>query len=786
MGLQSFPIFAPKNGLRTNVKPVFLPDDAWAQLFNGYVWRERTLKREGLKLLGRLTRVLTSQSLGNTTAGPTTTIANIFSTLGIPELHPELQTGTLVITVGGTDTATFTDNGNGTFTVTGKGSSTGSFVNYETGHVVLQFSPNANGGQPITANLSYFPSLPVMGIVERDLSIINQVQTIWFDQTYAYIWNGTGFNEFIPGTTWASSNSDFFWAFNYRGSADNVRLLFETNFVNTAANPMRFTDGITWTTFQPIIADNPPSAAQSLLYSAKILIAYYGRLLALNTWEGTTAGGNIAAVNFYNRCRFSAYSADPTAANAWRSDQFGQGGFIDAPVNEQIIGATFIRNTLVVTFENSTWQLRYVGEYGLPFTWERISSDFGSESTFSSVLFDNYMLAIGDKAIIASNANGSNRIDLDIPDTVFGFQNQNNGKQRVYGIRNFQKEIVYWNYVDSNFGPTPVALSSLIFPTNVLLYNYRNNTWAIFRDNVTALGNFQNSGNILWDSLTVTWDSFTVTWDNIQSQALFPSIVSGNQQGFVHLYQEDSGVGTTTPIQEEPSETISAVNLGVTPIQLTIYNHNLANDEIVFIMGLQFLDASLFTPISTSLNNAFYQVQVVDANTISLFQWNFSTLQYDNNFTFTPSPSNYLYVGGGLLTLVPKLSIISKDINLFQANSLQTKLSRLDLLMQPSSASQVAINLLKNATPAPLTTDPDIDFDPVWSGVMSTVLSPSFYASDDSDYSWFRHYVTLAAQYFSINITYDDNMMNTQSTHYDPFTLYAINAWCRPGGKNVF
>lgn len=767
MGLQPFPIFAPKNGLVTNTKPVFLPDDGWSELTNAYIFRDRALKREGLKLLGRLRRILTAQALGNTVAGPPNTITfnNIFTTLSIPESTAEIEPRSLVITVAAPDTATFTDNGDGTFTVTGSGVAAGSYVDYVTGKVVLQFSALV-GGAAITADLNYFPGLPVMGIPSRDLPAINNEQTIWFDTTYAYIWNGTGFQEFIPGTTWASSNSDFFWAYNYRGSADSTRLFFVTNFVNNAANPMRYTDGITWTDFAALIT------ATDTLFSCRILVAYYGRLLALNTWEGPTGGGAAGALNYFNRCRISQLGS-PIAADAFRSDIFGKGLSLDAPTNEAIIGAMFIKNTLIVEFEQSSWQLRYVGEYGLPFIWERVSADFGSESTFSSVLFDNHMLAVGDKAIIAVTASGADRIDLDVPDQIFNFKNANNGVQRVFGIRNYQKEVVYWNYADAQSG------ANITFPNKVFLYNYRNNTWAIFRDSVTAFGNFQNSSNITWDSATVTWDSDDVTWDDFENQSLFPDIVSGNQQGFVHLYQEDSGDQVAFAIQEEPSLTITAIDLTVTPISLTVNNHNLLDGEIIYFFGLMFVNSTTFVPVSTDLNDNFYRVTVVDSNTITISKWNTTNKQYDNDFSFTPDPATSLYIGGGTITLLPKLSITTKDINLYQAKSLQTKLSRIDFLMQPSNDAAMTVNLILNASTS-------ISGNLlVGNKEMSTSLTPPFYPPG-SDYSWFRFYATLSAQYFRVNITYDDTLMNTKSTHIAPWTMYAMNAWTRPGGKNIF
>ena len=830
------PIFVTgyRDGLMKNKKPMLLPEDAWQTLENGYVWRERVLKREGLKLLGRLQRDISGGTLPDSQASPWT--VDLFTSIGlsgfitaatqanpcqitsedhnlvngdqilitgvvgmtqlngntytvtvvdpdnfiigvdstlytayvsggfwtnISETHPQIVPGSVTITVGA---IVFTDNGNGTLSSVTLGNS--GYINYNTGIAVLTHT--AGAGASSSVSFSYYPSLPVIGIPTRDIATINAEQTIWFDEKYAYAWTGTEFAEFIPGMTWNSSDSDFFWWFNYRGAADSTRLLFVTNFVNTADNPMRYTNGSAWTDFKPIIADNPPSVAQSVIYSARIIVAYYNRLLLLNTWEGLTAGGNAGAANFFNRCRFSQVGS-PIASDAWRGDQFGKGGLIDAPTNEAIISATFVRSVLVVTFEQSTWILRYVGEYGTPFMWERVSSDLGSESPFSSVLFDNYMFAIGDKAIIAANPNSVERVDLDLPDQVFEFKNSNDGTKRIFGIRNYQKELIYWNYADSNTN------GDVIFPNRVLLYNYRNKTWAIFRDNITAFGTFQNPNNLTWDSQSVTWDSDEVTWDDAQNQSLFPSIVSGNQQGFINLYQEDEGVISVSPMQEQPSLSITGVNLN-SPVQLTIINHNLEPNEIIYLTGLMFIDGSTHLPVSTNLNNQFYQVGIVDVDTITISLWNGTA--YENNFPVQPATSA-IYVGGGLVTLIPKLNIVSGDINIYQKNSLQTKLSRLDFLMQPTNGAGMTVNLFVNAS---FVSQGNVLVGNT--GISTDLTQPFYYPG--SDYSWFRFYATTYGQYFNINVTYDDSLMNQTVTHTEPWTMYAINALVRPGGKNVF
>lgn len=767
MSLQQLYIAGSDAGLQLNKKPFLIPDKAFSKLENAYVWRDRVVKRQGLKTIGQLRRVFTGSStlsLGNTVALQTTYIyANIFAAfvppIGASEPDKSIEPGSLVITIAAPDAATFTDDGSGGFSVTGVGVAAGSSINYATGAVTIVISASV-GGAAITADMNYFPGLDVMGIPDREINTINDEETIFFDTKYAYRFIGTGFQEFIPGTTWSGTDSDFFWSTNYRGSTADARLFFTTNFVNNASNPMRYTDGNTWTTFQPIIADNPPSSVQSLLYQAKILIPYYGRLLALNTWEGTTAGGNVGAANFFNRCRFSQIGS-PIATDAWRQDQFGKGGFIDAPTNEAIVSAIYFKNTLIVFFERSTWQLRYVGEYGLPFLWERISSDFGSESKMSAILFDQGVAAVGDKAIIQSNSLTVQRIDEQIPDLVFTFRNAQEGIERVTGIRDFQRQLVFWNYSDSNLGRK--------YPNKVLVFNYINGTYGIFRDNVTSFGTFQPNNNITWDALDVFWDDDEVKWDDFDTQSLFPTIVVGNQQGFIHSYGYSS--------LDDPSLSISAVTLA-SPIILTIPDHNLESSEIIRLTNLQFVDASN-VPLATNLNERIFQVQRIDDDNISLSEWNGSI--YIENYSYTPAPAGSTYIGGGKVTLFPKLNIETKDFNPFAKDGNQVKISYVDFLTDVPGNSDAAMTVqyLLNSSPV-------VIGNVIVGNQEVEQYLPSPYYVPQSDYAWHRFYATSAGQYIKIRMTYDDVLMNRLSTHTGSWVLNAMSLYVRPGGKQVF
>lgn len=775
MSLQSFFVTGYSGGLQSNKKPFLLPDQAFHTLYNAFVWRERVKKREGLEFLGRLRRIYsTPTTLSTQASGSSYTNADILADASInvrsTEPNAEIDPFSVKVQVGA---VVFTDdNGNGLLVGVPSGNSGN--INYSTGELNLSFSPALGGLTNVDVTFSYFPSLPGMGILQQELSGINDQRSIWFDTKYAYFWNSNAatdsFQEFIPVVIWHGNDSDFFSGLNYRGVNPQDRAFFVTNFNNaqngeSSVDPIRYTtDSINWNTFAPLV-----SATQTL-YQARILVAYYGRMLALNTFEGATGAGQAAAVNFYNRCRFSQ-RGDPLGADAWQTDIFGKGGSLDAPVNESIISAIFIKNTLVVTFEYSTWQLRYVGEYGQPFIWERVSADFGSESTFSNVLFDNHILAIGDKAIIAANGVGADRIDLDIPNQIFDFKNANNGQKRVFGIRDYQRELVFWSYPDSETQAAPNT--ALTYPNKVLVYNYRNKTWAIFRDSVTCFGTFNSTQNITWDNTNVFWDDEDITWDDFDSQSQFPYIVCLNQQGFASKY------GYSTPDQQ--SLTVQDIDITVSPIRITSPKHNLQTFEIVYLTGLNFVNAAKNASLTSSLNDQTFQVIVVDEDNIDIYKWNSTTKSYESNFSFTPV-NTAVYQGGGVMTLFPKLNVQTKDINIFQEKGMQIKLSYIDFLMEATPSASMTVNLFINSSPSASGNPP---INPVWSRNMSTALTSGFYPPG-SDYAWFRYYATLSAQYFNINITYNDDLMNNYQTHAQKWTMLAINAWCRPGGRNPF
>ena len=244
----------------------------------------------------------------------------------------------------------------------------------------------------------FYPALPVMGLCNYEKGAINNQPSYGFDTKFAYLyansWNrvGEAQNVIFHGT-----DSDFFWTCNWNGITDNQTALFITNFNATVGapgatdDPMWFYNqdvAVPWAVYSP-----PFTAAGDIVYSARLIIPFKDRLLLLNTVEQNAAHAVNTA--YTNRCRY-CHNGSPFAASAFlevNQAGFSGGGYIDAATEEAIISAEFIKDRLIVYFERSTWELAYTGNQVLPFTWQKINTELGSESTFSVVPFDKAVLA---------------------------------------------------------------------------------------------------------------------------------------------------------------------------------------------------------------------------------------------------------------------------------------------------------------------------------------------------------------------------------------------------------
>ncbi len=766
-GYQPLKITGMTTGLVQSREEFILPDDAYPVLENAFIFRERIKRRQGLSTLGRLRRTFIASSLGNSGASPWT--FNIYATLVppiTPEATAEIEPGSVVITIG---VIVFTDQGDGTLTSPTAGNS--GVINYITGSVTLTHT--AGAGVATTINFNYFPGLPVMGLRSRELNNINNEQLIAFDTVYAYRF-ATGWEEFIPGTTWSGTDFDFFWSTNYWVGDSNRKIFWTTNFSGTGGDPIRYTNGVAWADFAPQI-----NVAGDLLNQCLVLLPFRGRLVAFNTLEGPALGTSAA---FTNRIRWASIGnpftvvspiVSTVSADAWRDDIRGKGGFLDIPTSEAITAVGFVRDNLVIYCERSTWQLRYTGRSIAPFQIEKVNSELGSESTFSAVQFDTSLVGVGDKGIVECDSYQSDRIDIKIPDLIFEFNNEEHGTDRVHGIRDFQQKVAYWIYpYEPGSGP------SNKFPNRRLVYNYENDSWAIFTDSLTALGNYQPLTSARWQDFTTpvedTWEQSNFPWINFP--ALFPALVGGNQQGFV-MY-----LGSNLQPKVSNDETLAIQNIVLSTVDVvTSVDHNLVTGQVI-----QILDIPTGTPYATSLNEQIFGVVVLTKDTFQIWSFNSANGTFDTPVVF----SEGTYIGGGRIAVRDGFSIVSKKFN-FIDDGQNIQLGYVDVLLETTSNGAISLNVYidyndnspinivpQNQIPLILPPAPDTFFN---STIPTSSTSSTF--TDASKY-WHRVFCPVRGAFITLEWT----LSNAQLVGVEQENNVQLDAqilWLRRAGRQL-
>ena len=791
MAIDRFLIAPLKSGLVTNTKSWQIMDDAFEYLQNAYIFRGRLRKRFGSQLMGPTeANPLTSRlrvSIG-TTDGVTGNLGATNLPGGTPQLAigQIFSVGTVIFTVtilGNVATLT-TDP-----TITGAINST---ANPNTFAIV------GNGVTNLATAVYWYPSLPVMGITQYEIGAINNHPTYAFDTQFAYAFS-SGWNR--SGTAvWKGNDTNYFWADNWQGVTGDP-VLFVTNFNFTVGagtpaatdDPIWWLDGTTWTSLPGTVAGGgffflPGNSAVKtgpFVQTARIIIAFKNRLVLLNTVEnnnvnGTGAGG--VATQYVNRCRFS-FNGSPFARNAWyepnQMDSSGSvvnnnniaagAGYIDATTEEAIISAEFIKDRLIVYFERSTWELVYTQNEVLPFIWQKLNTELGSQSTFSTVPFDRDVLTIGNTGVHACNGSNVRRIDEKIPDKIFEFETRSGGTLRTAGIRDYFNELVYWAYVADFEQPFQK------YPNQVLVYNYANDSWAVNDDCFMCFGYFEQATDETWaSSAPITWENFDGDWVSNLFQANQRQMLGGTPEGFVLQIDSEQD-------RNAPSMSITDIEFnGTATLTLTIINHNLDPEPTEDTFDMDFIlieNVVATTAAMAALNGTIFQVlSVTDANTITIATQPPLVL-----------PNTEVYAGGGTAARVSNIQINSKNFNPYADQDNNVYVAKADFAVERTVAGAITVDYKTSYAPNLMLNDGgSLGTNTIMgNGILETSpYDPQLYPFETfQDLLWHPIYFQSSGEFIQFVMYFNLNQMLTNGVVLSPFQLQAICLYTQKVGR---
>lgn len=730
------------SGLETDVKPWLIADNAFARLENAYIFRGRVRRRMGSILMGSSqleSRLRGSLGLTDGAGAASGTVPGTVYAVG-----QIFSIGEDIFTVNATGTPATLLSTNPAITVT---------YNTSTGAYTVVGAPTATAvyfypATPVMGISSYYvPATNNFTSIAFDTQfsyIFDKINNYW-TAISGTAWTGTDYQQFwsvnFQGTT---QNLNYLWTTNFNAT-DGIRYFDGTTWTQpvlnyTVGSVIDTTDGagdasgnvpggsgfigqvfnIGTTSFTVTLAagaltvsaggtgtgtfDTATGAytftgaqintsiyftGDNQILTSRLIINFRNRLVVMNTVE--TVDG--VSKKFVNRIRWSA-SFNALSPNAFMFNLPGNGGVADAPTYESIVTAQFIKDRLIVYFDNSTYELAYTGNEIAPFIFNKLNNELGAVSTFSEIPFDRQVLGIDNTGIHACNGSNVSRVDEKIPQLSFGINNAEEGRQRVCGIRDYYAEMAYWTYPDQNRN------SQFYFPNKMLIYNYVNQTWAINDDTITSFGYFLRTDitpGAKWGTTYTSWEDLLILWNSgayAQSNSEFRTIAMGNQQGFTFILQQD--VTSNAPVLSITDVTSYSDGL----MTISCINHNLDLGDFIL---LQDMNGLTFSDGTNTLPTAMAKVTSngIDSglpNTVNLILLCRNPDKEDIENLFISTKISGTYTGGGVASRVSQINILTKQYNFYTGEDRSIYVSKIDFLVDKTKNGIVAIDFLNSST----------------------------------------------------------------------------------------
>jgi hypothetical protein len=359
----------------------------------------------------------------------------------------------------------------------------------------------------------------------------------------------------------------------------------------TAGGSAQMGDGIRWydasgfNDFAPPLDNLSTAGSSTYLVGCRIIIPFGNRLLALGTFEATSAQilGGIS-IYYANRIRYCQVTATTFYANspsnvtstplAWASNIQGYGGFIDLDTTERIISAEVTQGSLILGMESEQRKLTNTGIETDPFVTQVINPDYGSAGTHATIPMDKGILTVGEYGFITTSSYDAKRFDLPIIEQIFQVNPDSNGYERICGGRDFVNEVIYFSY-PSIFNPQDIGSNPNFFPDTTIVYNYREPSFGIWLESATTYGLVKSSvASSRWASLTdFVWEDWDIPWNALpDSASTYPFVAFGTPQGFVMLkWANESTNDPSMVIQNisgpnaDATYSITSVNFNLSP-----------------------------------------------------------------------------------------------------------------------------------------------------------------------------------------------------------------------------
>lgn len=244
-------------------------------------------------------------------------------------------------------------------------------------------------------------------------------------------------------------------------------------------------------------------------------------------------------------------SSKPFVPTNLASDVSGNGAATVAPTGDWIMSTEFLRDAIVVFFLKSTWLFRFTQSAIEPFRFDKINTSRNTNAPYGSVEYDLQCTSMGNKGLIYCDGNNVDRYDINIIDQFLEIESK--AFNQCFSLR-FDTLNQTWMLYPSN--EDAVGGSTQLTSSRVLLYNFLENTWAVYRRALSCIGQGATVTDLTWASFAPgsgsvadgkTWEEWDYKWNAYQNLSEMPALLGGDQVGFI--FELDTGeTDNGTPI----------------------------------------------------------------------------------------------------------------------------------------------------------------------------------------------------------------------------------------------
>ena len=233
------------------------------------------------------------------------------------------------------------------------------------------------------------------------------------------------------------------------------------------------------------------------------------------------------------------YSGIRDAAGNGDSFNAPGSGLLSADTYELMKGALNLGDVLVLNFQRSSWTLEKTRDVFNPYFVRKIPSVLGTDAGFSAVSWAYEVKSLGKTGCITTDGRQSLRFDDKFPNFTRDEVEQNKFELTYGGFDRATEQFMF--AYRSN-------LSTLSTNTqdSVLIYNYKENTWAQNNQRFSVFGQSDVGLDLVWNDIDgamnpawARWDETEEIWNKIGRGASVQKTLAGDNLGFVYEINKD-------------------------------------------------------------------------------------------------------------------------------------------------------------------------------------------------------------------------------------------------------